>query len=214
MALLPLDRAVLGGIGDHEAGRDHIDAHIGRTALLGQTLGHGQHRTLGGDVVQVARLASDGHHRGDVDDGTAVLRTHGGHHGLAAVPHPLHVDAEDALPDGGVDFLEGGELDFTEVGGVVDQAVDAAKALEGCSGHGIHRSLIGHVDAHRNRLTTSRFNELHGFIGIVHVGHHHVGALGGRLHGKGLADAGGAAGDDDRALVKQMVLVHGTSFGK
>ena len=57
-------------------------------------------------------------------------------------------------------------------------------------------------------MAASGFNELDRLIGLIHVGHHHIGALGRRLHGKGLADAGGAAGDDDGALVKQMVLVH------
>jgi len=148
-------------------------------------------------------LARHRHHRRDIHDGTAALSTHGGHHGLAAVPHALHVDCEDAVPLGRVDVLEIGQLDLAKVGCVVDQAVYAAESLQGGRGHGLRGRVVGHIGAHVQRLSAGPGDEVHGLVGRAHVGHHDARALGAASQRKCLANAGGRTGDDDGPAVEQ-----------
>src|SRR5437870_147640 len=84
--------------------------------------------------------------RGDVDDLSVVLFLHMGIDGPAAEPYPAYVDVEGLVPFVHVELMERSTLHLLEVGGVVDQYVDATEALRGGSGHRLRRVLVADVD--------------------------------------------------------------------
>ena len=161
-----------------------------------------------------AGLAGDRDDRGDVDDAARAALAHRRHHRLAAVPHALDVDLKDAVPDGRVDRLEGRELDLAEVRSVVDQAVDAAEALQRLRRHVARRCVVADVALDIQRLAAGGGDRADRLVGGAEVGDDDVRALRGGAESEGLADAGGGAGDDDGVLVEQVLGGHGLSLGQ
>src|SRR5262249_3562644 len=155
-----------------------------------------------------AGLPGHGDDRGDVDDAAGAPLAHRGQDGAGAQPDPLDVDRERALPDVVGDLRERRELDLAEVGGVVDQAVDLPERVDRGLRHRAGGGGVGHVDRHRDGGAAGGLDEPDGLVRRVHVGDDDVGALLPRPDGKGLADAGGASGDDDRAAGEQVVCGH------
>ena len=112
----------------------------GETKLLGQGLGQGVHRTLGGGI---GRLAAGPHlapHGADVQDAAPLPPQHPGQHRPDRVVDPLHVHGKEAVP-----LLSGDLADEAHVrdAGVVDQHVHRRQGRH-CP---LHSRPIRHVAA-------------------------------------------------------------------
>ena len=81
-----------------EAGRHHIDAHLGAPELLGHRQGRRDHGTLGGGVAGSAGWERPGADGADLHDGAAGVGAHGGRGEPAEFQRPHDVDLEGAPP--------------------------------------------------------------------------------------------------------------------
>ena len=116
-------------------------------------------------------------------------------HGLAHQEGALEVDAQHGVEIGFGHVQEIGRL---EDAGVVDQHVDAAVRGQGARHQRVHVGLVAHVAVHVER---AEFGGQRAAVRVVQIGDHDVGAFAREAPGAGLADALGAAGDDDDAAV-------------
>ena len=109
--------------------------------------------------------------------------------------HAVEIDRLLALPVGQSHL---GDRRHDADAGIGHHDVEPAEALLGVADHARPRRLVAHVMAYVVRLAAGLDDALDDALAqrIVDVGHQHRRALARQGFGTGLADAGGAAGDD------------------
>ena len=110
--------------------------------LLGQGLGHADEPRLAGAVVDLARVAPQGHHGAEVDDAAVAGLHHGPSGGLHGEEGPLEVGLDDRVE---VLLLEHHGQVVPGDARVVDQNVQGAQLLHGGVDEGFYGGGIGHT---------------------------------------------------------------------
>lgn len=183
-----------GRVGPARADAVDGDALGGR--LQRHAFGQPHQPVLGG---QVGRLVDRGHqamHRGDVDDATPALRTHGGHGRAHRQEGRAEVDRQDGIPTLDREVLHrAGVLDTR----VVDQNVRRPQCVASAGEQLACRFRVTQIGLHIGRLATSALRQLlrHRLPlskGFNAVQHHIVAGLG-QTSGNGQANALGGTGD-------------------
>jgi hypothetical protein len=128
-------------------------------------------------------------------------------HGLAHQERALDVDADHRV-EVGLGHVQ--EIRSLEDAGVVDQHVDAAMRGQGARDQRVHVGLVADVAVH---VDPAEFGCQRLARRVGQIGQHHVGAFAREAAGAGLADALGAAGDDDDAAVVAEVDLAGIGCG-
>ncbi|GAB7304365.1 hypothetical protein MAFF212519_22430 [Clavibacter michiganensis] len=167
---------------------------------------------LRGRVAGLVADAADPADAGGVHDHAGALLAHDGEDLLEAEEHAAQVDRDDLVELRGREVL--GEVLAALDAGVVEEAVDAAEALDGLAHVGVDVGLLRHVGEHGEDRGVGRRGR-HGGDGVdqAALGDVHEGelrALGGEAHGGGAAEAGSSAGDEDD-LVGEAGGGHGVS---
>ena len=107
--------------------------------------------------------------RADVDDLASALLAHVGDDGPGAEEDASHVDVHDPVPLVEVDFQHGACGQAVVDAGIVDDAVDAAKALHRLAGHLKGVFLVGDVGMERQDLCTGLDAHLGGVAAVADV---------------------------------------------
>ena len=120
------------GVLDHGspdgAGRDGVDTHTELAVLDGRVPGEANNPVLRGGVARLVADAADAADGRRVHDKAVALLAHDLEHLLEAEEDAAEVDGDDALELSGAEVL--GQVLAALDAGVVEEAVDAAEALE------------------------------------------------------------------------------------
>lgn len=193
--LVRVAQHIVGQAGQHHAGGDGVDVDIVARAVDRHALGHHLGSALAGVVDALALPGDLTHDRGDVDDLAVVAVHHGRQHGAREEKHAAHVDIHHAVVFVVVHHRKGDELAGA---GVVNQDVDGAVGREGGVDAGFDFLLRAHVDLQTQAFGALGFDLAAGFGQAlqIDIADDQFGPFAGELHGGGLSDAGGGAGDD------------------
>ena len=120
---------------------------------------------------------------------------------------PLRFTIDNCVPRFFGEDLEVGRLAVLadDSSGVVDEDVELAERGDRSRYHGFHLVALGDVAAHRQGLSPSSFDGLHGICRSRHVkvGDGHFGAFPGKGLGDGPAHPLRSAGDDRHPILQQ-----------
>src|SRR5690606_23588258 len=214
--LLQVGLLELGGEGGghvrlDEAGRHRVHRHALAGVLAGQRLGEADQAGLGGDVVGLAGVAAQRHHRAEVHHAPEARAQHAAQGGLGEVEGAREVGVDDRLP---VVVLHAQHQAVAGDAGVVDEHVEAPEALDHALDQRLAGGGVGDVGAEGGGLPAGGLDGLHDLLGGAGRGdvvHRHAVALPAEALRHGAAEAAaGARHEHDAPFVGATSIVHWT----
>ena len=163
--------------------------------ILGDGVGHREHRALAGGVGEPVGNGALRHGGRHVEDHATAVCRHVPQRGLAAVRHPVHVHPLDA---GEVLGRCGEGVADVRDAGVVHEDVHAAPPREDAGERRVDGGRVAHVAALALRVVSGAVELGHGGgeRRLLQVDDLDDGMVGGEPAGDGETDPGGAPGDD------------------
>ena len=200
----------LGGIAGHGdgAGSDGVDAD-GGSEFFGEDAGHENDAGFGDGVGEKFTPAEQATNIGEIDDdalpGFGEMRSGG----LGGEEGGFEIGVEGGVPG----LLGGGaEFGFEEIGGVVDEDVEAVEVVDGLIDEILDFGDAGEVGGNGDGAAAEFFDFVDGVAGFVFgmaVVDGDVGAFGGEAQGDEAADAFGGTGDEGDAAREVGLGRHG-----
>ncbi|MNS61923.1 hypothetical protein D3C72_949680 [compost metagenome] len=193
-------RRRLPGIGADPAGADAVHPHR-RSGTDCQCMGEGHQPALGRCVGFAVRLRLPGARRGDVDDRACIGRQR--RQCMLAAQERTMQRRQAALPFFPVHVLQQGAVRPGDTG-IVDQAVNAAEALQGHRDEVAHAAFVGDVQPlERGIIAALPFGEA-GLARLhIQIADQHAAAGPEHRLGDAAADAIGTAGDQHDPAVQR-----------
>ena len=185
-------------IGRDRAGCDDVHRDAALTQFLGEDMGHGLHRALGGRVGAIGRLVQADDARREADDAPAIA--HASRRFPKAIERALEIDGDVLIEEGVLGLHDRLKLHDP---GVVDEHVDAAERIDRAVEERGDCCRVAHVGLDGDRLPTGRLDlgrervRRFGAAGIVDDDGQ---AVSRQPLGDGRADALGRTCDDGAAL--------------
>src|SRR5262245_45322170 len=154
---------------------------------------------LGDGIGDRGTRRAKARHRRDVDDAAAALALHDRRRGLGAKHRPGEVDVEDLGPFLVGEVVEVLKADRLVVGGIVDQDVEPAEALDHVVDQALHLVAPSHVTGERRRADLVLLEVMRHALGLIlalGIDDGDVTALVGERMTDALAQPAVPAGDD------------------
>jgi len=129
---------------------------------------------------------------------------------MSAIETAIEDDADDRVEGIGREFFGAGH---EIAGSVVDDGVDAAELLVGEIRDGFDSAIVADVTSGKGRGAAAAVNFVADFLERLFAasGEEHSRAEHGEVQSHGAAEAGAAAGQEDGAILQQILLKHAST---